>query len=133
MLPPPPFYVDQPYSDIDVINSSNMQRAGLHLRMRVGKYYHVKFKDGIIKRFKYLSRYSSIKFAEAGKETSNDFTMQDFKDLFIRFPYGNSYIDALGGASFFGIGGSGSWGWNGFCNICRVVITDTPQEDKEVP
>jgi hypothetical protein len=43
---PPRYYVDQPYSDIDAVNQGNMANAGLHFRMRLGKYYHVEFKDG---------------------------------------------------------------------------------------
>lgn len=120
-----PFYVDYNYSSIESINVNHIQFAGYGTGARglkVGKYYHFKFKDGKIKRFKFVTKYSTMKFRAAGKETSWILTDQDFRDFANNTNDFVSYFDYTGGASAFSLGLNSS----GFNRRGRVIIIDFP-------
>ncbi len=120
-----PFYVDYNYSSIEAINVNHIQFMGYGTGahgLKVGKYYHFKFKDGKIKRFKFVTKYSNLKFKDAGKETSWILTDQDFRDFANNTNDFVSYFDYTGGASAFSLG----LGSSGFNRRGRVIITDLP-------
>lgn len=125
------YSVDYTYSDVEAVNIRNIQAMGYGsgiAGMEVNKFYHFKFADGTVVRFKFITKFSTIKFRKSGEPVYNVFSERGFAELLDQLNMAYVWMDSAGGVSTVGyhtfIGQ-----YEGYIRNGRVIIRDLPPRE----